>query len=171
MLNAEKIRLMTDLAIYEKQNAKTVFQINSYYKEDYIAGQLLSAFMRYSLCFLLVFCAYLLFHLDSFFYNINLRGVTETMNLVGILYGAGLLLYLLIAFLLAKKRYEMARRGILLYAAKLKRLSRKEDRAALEREHLQEMQEQESKQKCAGRQSKAALLGNRQRFSESKRNE
>ena len=36
MLNTEKIRLMADLAIYEKKNDDTVFKINDYYKGDYI---------------------------------------------------------------------------------------------------------------------------------------
>lgn len=125
MLNAEKIRLMTDLALYEKRNAKTVFRINDYYKDDYIAGQLLSAFVRYTVCFLLLFGAYLMLHLDSLFYNINLRGITETMTAVGILYGIGLFLYLLLAFQVARKRYQAARHGMLLYATKLKRLGRK----------------------------------------------
>ena len=51
MLNAEKIRLMTDLAIYEKKNDEKVFKINDYYKGDYISGHLIWAFIRYSLCF------------------------------------------------------------------------------------------------------------------------
>ena len=36
MISKDKIRLMTDLAIYEKRHEEDVFKINKYYKADYI---------------------------------------------------------------------------------------------------------------------------------------
>lgn len=125
MLNADKIRLMTDLAIYEKKHEKEVFAVNDFYRHDYIAGQLLSAFVRWTLCFLMLLGAYVLVQTDVFFYNINEKGITRMLNLVGAAYFAGLGLYLLIAYQVSARRYQAAKRGILLYASKLKRLGRK----------------------------------------------
>ena len=125
MLNVEKIRLMTDLALYEKHNRRAVFEINNYYRHDYIMGQLLGAFVRYLICMALCFILYLVFRAGVLFYNINVSGLSMVLRQLGILFGGGLLIYLVITYIVASRRYNMAKRGILLYATKLKRLDRK----------------------------------------------
>ena len=116
MLNVEKIKLMTDLALYEKHNRRAVFEINNYYRHDYIMGQLLGAFVRYLIC---------IFRAGVLFYNINVSGLSMVLRQLGILFGGGLLIYLVITYIVASRRYNRAKRGILLYATKLKRLDRK----------------------------------------------
>ena len=125
MLNVEKIRLMTDLALYEKHNRRAVFEINNYYRHDYIMGQLLGAFVRYLICMALCFILYLVFRAGVLFYNINVSGLSMVLRQLGILFGGGLLIYLVITYIVAARRYNRAKRGILLYATKLKRLDRK----------------------------------------------
>ena len=125
MLNVEKIRLMTDLALYEKHNRRAVFEINNYYRHDYIMGQLLGAFVRYLICMALCFILYLVFRAGVLFYNINVSGLSMVLRQLGILFGGGLLIYLVITYIVASRRYNRAKRGILLYATKLKRLDRK----------------------------------------------
>ena len=125
MVQQEKVRLMTDLAIYEKKNESEVFKINNYYRSDYILWQILLAFVRYSFCFLVLLCLYVIFKADTLFYNINLSGITETFFSFGRYYIAGLLIYLGISWAVADYRYKKARKGILLYATKLKRLARR----------------------------------------------
>ena len=125
MLNREKVRLMTDLAIYEKNNKNTVFEVNNYYLFDYIIGQVFSSFIRYSLCFLLLFFIYLAVSADEFFYNINLNGIMETLTGVGHIYAAGLAVYLAITVLIYAMRYKKAQSGARLYVTRLKRLGRK----------------------------------------------
>lgn len=137
MLNAGKIRLMTDLAIYEKKNGDTVFKVNNFYKSDYIVGGLISAFARYTFCGILCLCFTVLFRTDVFFARINAEGVSKVFTEIGILYAAGLILYLLIAYSIYSSRYKRAKRGALLYATKLKRLGRRycgQESAAMERE-------------------------------------
>ena len=36
MLNEEKVRYMTELAIFEKNEGKKIFPINRYFKKDYV---------------------------------------------------------------------------------------------------------------------------------------
>ena len=125
MLNKEKIRLMTDLAIYEKKNRNTVFQVNNYYRHDYIMGQLLGAFVRYVMCMLICFVLYLIFQAGELFYNINVSGISKVLQEIGGIFIIGLFIYLIIAYVIASKRYDASKRGMLLYATKLKRLGRK----------------------------------------------
>ena len=125
MISKEKIRLMTDLAIYEKHNEHDVFKINNYCRSDYIMWQMLLSFVRYTFVFMILFALYIIFRADTLFYNINLSGIGETLKRLGIIYGAGLALYLVITWIVCAARYKSARKGMLLYATKLKRLARK----------------------------------------------
>lgn len=125
MLDIDKVRLMTDLAVYEKKNSRTVFEINNYYRHDYIMGQLLGAFVRYLICMPLCFILYLIFQAGALFYNINLSGLTSVLTDLSRYFLAGLAIYMLIAFFIASARYKRSKRGMLLYATKLKRLGRK----------------------------------------------
>ena len=125
MVDLDKVRLMTDLALYEKRNSRTVFQINNYYRHDYIMGQLLGAFVRYLICMPLCFILYLIFQAGALFYNINVSGLTSVLTDLSRYFLAGLAIYMLIAFFIASARYKRSKRGMLLYATKLKRLGRK----------------------------------------------
>ena len=125
MLDIDKVRLMTDLAVYEKKNSRTVFEINNYYRHDYIMGQLLGAFVRYLICMPLCFILYLIFQAGALFYNINVSGLTSVLTGLSRYFLAGLAIYMLIAFFIASARYKRSKRGMLLYATKLKRLGRK----------------------------------------------
>jgi len=125
MLQQEKIRLMTDLAIYEKRNASDVFKINNYYRSDYILWHILLSFVRYTLCALILLGLYIVFKADTLFYNINLSGIQETLLHIARLYITGLAAYLVITWIVSDRRYKKARKGILLYATKLKRLARR----------------------------------------------
>ena len=116
---------MTDLAIYEKKNEQDVFKINNYYRSDYIMWHMLLSLVRYTFVFLALFGLYILFRADTLFYNINLDGIGQTLKRLGYLYAAGLAVYLVITWFVCASRYKAARKGMLLYATKLKRLARK----------------------------------------------
>ena len=44
MLNEEKVRYMTGLAIFEKNEGRKIFPINRYFKKDYVGGQMFRSF-------------------------------------------------------------------------------------------------------------------------------
>lgn len=125
MLKKEKIRLMTDLAIYEKKYENDVFKINKFYKSDYIFWHLLLAFIRFTACFLICLMLYVIFRSDSFFYDINVNGIMSIFTKLIIYYAVGLVIYLMISAGVYSARYKRARKGMLFYATKLKRLARR----------------------------------------------
>jgi hypothetical protein len=124
MVSKEKVRLMTDLAMYRRKNEQ-IFRVNKYFGYDYVVWHLLLAGVRYSFCALVIAALFVVFDADTFFYNVNLEGLTET--LMGFLkyYLIGLVAYLLISLGVYVYRYKKARNGMLLYSSMLKRLARK----------------------------------------------
>lgn len=125
MIKKEKIRLMTDLAIYEKKYENEVFKINRFYRSDYVFWHILISFVRFTACFIFCLALYVLFRADMFFYNINMNGIMSIMGQMLVYYLIGLAVYLGIAAVVYTAKYKRAKKGMLFYATKLKRLARR----------------------------------------------
>ena len=125
MISKEKIRLMTDLAIYEKKYEQDVFKITKYYKSDYIFWHVLLSFLRYTAVFVIFMGAYMLFRADVFFYNVNIEGYYVIFIKTLTYYAIGAVIYCITAACVYSKRYQRARKGMLFYVTKLKRLARR----------------------------------------------
>ena len=54
MLNEEKIRYMTELAIFEKNEGRKIFPVNRFFRSDYVGGQMFRGFFGYTFSFLLI---------------------------------------------------------------------------------------------------------------------
>ncbi len=124
MANKEKIRLMTDLAMYRKKN-EHIFQVSKYFGYDYIVWHMVLAAVRFTLCALCIGALLVLFDAETVFYNVNLEGIRSTMLVFAEYYLIGLVIYLVIAFAVYQKKYNRARKGMLLYSSRLRRLARK----------------------------------------------
>lgn len=64
MLNEDKIKLMTELALFEKKHASQMKTVNQYFKSDYISRNLLRGFISYTLCSILLFGMWILFNVE-----------------------------------------------------------------------------------------------------------
>lgn len=124
MVNREKIRLMTAIAMFKSRHER-IFEINKYFGYDYIVWNLLLAAVRYSFGALVVFGIMILFDADVIFYNVNLSGITETLKSFALWYLAGLIVYMLLSVFVYGRRYKNAQKGILYYNSLLKRLARR----------------------------------------------
>lgn len=125
MLNEDKIKLMTGIAMFEKREGKNIFPANRYFQSDYISSRMFRSFFSYTLCFILCVLIWVLYNIERLLNAMNLDEVLVIVRQGGILYGIGLLVYLVITFRVCQKRYEYAKRGMKVYVAKLKRLEKR----------------------------------------------
>ena len=112
MLNEDKIKLMTELALFEKKHASQMKTVNQYFKSDYISRNLLRGFISYTLCSILLF------------------GMDELKGLAfrgGALYLGGLFLYVVLTIIVYGERYEYEEKMNRIYIAKLKHLDKRYD--------------------------------------------
>lgn len=125
MLNEDKIKLMNEIAMFEKRGGKMIFPVNRYFRGDYISSRMLRALFAYTVSYLLGVMVWLLYHAEQLLSIINL----DTMIVYGrsavLFYLAGLLIYGLITFLVCRRKYEYAMRGMKVYLAKLRRLEKR----------------------------------------------
>ncbi|MCI8578677.1 MAG: hypothetical protein HFG64_14465 [Lachnospiraceae bacterium] len=125
MVNEDKIKLMTGIAMFEKREGKKIFPVNRYFRSDYISSHILCSFFCYSASFALGTVIWLLYNIEYILNQINLDDVFGIVKHGAVWYLSGLVLYLLVTWLVYWKRYEYARRGLKIYIAKLKRLEKR----------------------------------------------
>jgi len=125
MLNKDKIRLMSGLAIYEKHGGNEDLKTAENFRYDYIMSQMFSAFVRYTLCFGIGLVLYLLFRSNDFFLSVNTDGFIVTIKNFGLIYFAGLMVYLIITLIVYTIRHKRAADNTEVYADALKKLERR----------------------------------------------
>lgn len=109
MINEEKVRLMTQLSILEESFGKGNFKIASYYRSDYIGIELMKTFLLTTIGYGIAGGGIFLLYTQ----RVSILGVKELEKAI-IFLGAGyiciLLIYLLLTYVLASKKYENASR-------------------------------------------------------------
>lgn len=125
MLNEDKIKLMTGIAMFEKRERKAIFPANRYFRSDYISSRMLRSFFSYTLCYILCVLVWGLYSIEKLLNAVNLDELILMAKTAALFYIAGLIVYLIITFFVYRKRYEYARRGMKVYVAKLKRLEKR----------------------------------------------
>ena len=90
MLNEEKIKLMTGIAMYEKKAEKDIFPINRYFKGDYIGAHMLRSFVSYTFSCLLIFLLWFLYSIEDILDTLDLEALADTAKHMGVYYLLGL---------------------------------------------------------------------------------
>lgn len=125
MLNEEKIRLMTGIAMYEKKAEKDIFPVTRYFKSDYVGSHMIRSFITYSLSCLVIFAMWVLYQIEDILNTMDITVLFASVKYLGILYVSGLVLYLLVTYMVYSKRYDTASKSLKVYQAKLRRLEKK----------------------------------------------
>jgi len=125
MLNEDKLKLMTGIAMFEKREGRRIFPVQRYFRGDYISRHLFRSFFSYTLCAVLVVLIWILYNSEKLLNTMNLDDMIGAAKGGMLFYLAGLFIYLIITYRIYGKRYEDARRGMRVYLAKLKRLEKR----------------------------------------------
>ena len=124
MLNEEKIRLMADLAVFEKKNGGRMQAVTSYFS--------------YTLCCVMILAIWVLFNMDVFLSTIGIDALTGLAWKGGAVYLVGLVLYMALICVIYGKRYDYQARKNRIYIAKLKHLDKRYDYHSRSRELARE---------------------------------
>ena len=124
MLNEDKIRLMTGIAMYEKKAEKDVFPVTRYFKSDYIGSHLIRSFITYTFTCLMFVAIWILYQIEDIFNMMDISILMASVKYIGILYLIGLVCYLLVTLVVYSKRYNLASKSLKVYQAKLRRLEK-----------------------------------------------
>lgn len=140
MLDEKKIRLMTELAKYEKKHGKEDLRISRYYRSDYLGLTLFKNFFLASIGYLVVLGLICSYFLDELLDNIHRMNIL----LMGVAVIGGyiitLTVYSVVTYTIHSLRYSRSQRSVKEYQQKLKELEE-----YYEKEDLLKNQKQESR--------------------------
>ena len=124
MVNEDRIKLMTRMAAYEKEEHKVNKKIVSFFRSDYISMQMLKSVVSTTIVFAIMFGLYVLYDFEVFMKEIYQMDMFEFAKSVIIVYVIFLGVILLITYVVSLYRYNRALQSTKLYYANLKKLSR-----------------------------------------------
>lgn len=124
MLNADKIKLMTKLSLFEEKEKSSTMLINHYFKKDYISFQMIQSAVFITLSFIAVIVLYVLYSAENWIANAQIADLVSMGSLMLVSYIACLALYLVLTYLVSSRRYERAKKNQKVYHSGLKRLNR-----------------------------------------------
>lgn len=143
MINEEKVKLMTKLAIYESKKGKKQLNISKYYKRDYVRYNMFKAVVAATVSFIMLLAIYVLVNAEDLLMSLNELDFMKEATKLGILYVVFILIYMIAARIIYARRYEQVKPDVIIYNHNLKKLKEMYDK-----------EEKEIEEKRAGRSVK-----------------
>ncbi len=127
MLNVEKIRLMTQLSIYERKEGKRIIETSKYFKGDYVSHSILTACIYYTLCYIVGALILTIVNIEEILLQLNIPFIMESLHKIVYIYLIGMVIMILGAYVRYSANYDAAHRKSLYYTAKLDKLLRMQE--------------------------------------------
>lgn len=124
MVNEDRIKLMTRMAAYEKEEHKKNKTIVSFFRSDYISMQMLKSIISTTIAFLIMLGLYVLYDFEVFMKEIYKMDMFEFAKNVIIIYLIFVGIFSVITYVVSLYQYNRALQSTRLYYANLKKMSR-----------------------------------------------
>ena len=124
MLNENKVKMMTKMAIYEKNECRRMLKTARYFKSDYIAFGILKTLITTSIAYIIMLIMYVLYNMENIIKDINKLDYMEVGTNLIIGYVAMIAVFSIIAFVVYGNQYDNSRNGLKRYFSRLNKLER-----------------------------------------------
>ncbi|MCR5609892.1 MAG: hypothetical protein K6G26_12595 [Lachnospiraceae bacterium] len=121
MINKKKVRVMTNLAIYEKHNEADII-ISRFYKNDYIRLNMLKTAVNVTVAYLLIIFMLAIYNCEELITEYEDLNYVFIIRKVIIIYAVLLCAFLFISYVFYNYKYKDARKRLKLYYKKLRYL-------------------------------------------------
>lgn len=122
MINEEKVRIMTNLEIYETNKGRRQFNIIKYYKRDYVRYHMFRTAVTTTLAFFIFVGIYIYLHFEELLASLTEMDLLGEAKKIGVMYLIFLVFYLLVAWVVYAYRYNRVKPDVIQYSRNLKRL-------------------------------------------------
>ena len=123
MLSQERIKLMTKMAAYEKNEGKKYMSIGSYFRSDYMGMQVIRSVISGTLAFFLLAGLYVYYHFETMMQDIYKMDLLLLGRRVLFYYIVFIAAYSVITYVIYSFRYSRAKRSLKHYYYHLKQLA------------------------------------------------
>ena len=109
MVNRDRVRTMTRLAIYEEGQGIQDDKMNGYFKNDYIVSHLVRSFISGTIAFLLVVIMYCCYYYDTLLIRVFENRISGIVTTAITLYAAFMIFFLAVTFFVYRWRFNATR--------------------------------------------------------------
>lgn len=124
MLNENKVKMMTKMAIFEKNNKRDLQLHIKYFKSDYVTLGILKSIIAATFAYVLLAAAYVLLKMEDVISNINNLDYAAIGSKAVLYYVIFIVVYAIISFFVYAIKYEKAKDDVNKYNTRLLRLER-----------------------------------------------
>ncbi len=124
MIDEERVRQMTKMAIYEEGEGRQYIPMTQYFRHDYVGKELVKSVIGGTLAFALMCVVYLSFEMENFMDNINQIDLVQFVTGILVKYGIFMAVYLLITYVVYNVRYSDGRRHVKQFYEHLKKVNK-----------------------------------------------
>ena len=122
MINEERTKIMTGLALYEGKEGKKELQITRYFNGDYVAGQMLKSFICGTLAFAIVGGLALMYNIENLMIELFSMDILLWARNILIVYVIFIGVYLSICYSFFCYQYNKSKKRVNHYLLQLKGL-------------------------------------------------
>lgn len=122
MLNNDKIRLMTKLALYEQKEGKKNIAGGKYYRSDYVSLAMINSAIIATLAYILILGSIVLVNIETVLSVMTAFDMLELGRIVVVAYIIYMLIYLTITYIISRLRYDNIKSELKSYDNNLKEL-------------------------------------------------
>lgn len=122
MLNNDKIRLMTKLALYEQKEGKKDIAGGKYYRSDYVSLAMINSAIIATLAYILILGSIVLVNIETVLSVMTTFDMLELGRIVVVAYIIYMLIYLTITYIISRLRYDNIKSELKNYDNNLKEL-------------------------------------------------
>ncbi len=124
MLNQEKVKDMTRMAIYESRSGEKELYVTSFRRGDYVALQLIKSLILGTIAAIIILALYFLRKPDFIEGLTTLENIKDLAINMGIFYIVFIAAYLALTFIWARRKYKLSKAHAEPYMRNLKRVVR-----------------------------------------------
>lgn len=124
MLNEERVKNMTKMAIYECGSGQEDIKISSYFKKDYTSMHALLTVIWTTIGYVVAVALALLLNMEKLLGNLTMRRVIIIGAAIIIAYVVVLIVFCVISSIIYNKKYNIAKQNVKTYYRQLGRLNR-----------------------------------------------
>lgn len=123
MINTDKVRDMTWLAVFEKREGREVFKTTKYFKRDYVGLHVIKSFIAGTISFLICFAFWGIYNMENLMATIHTMDIPAFGKQVLLIYFGVMALYMGIIFAYAQVIYARERKRVRAFSKRLRKIS------------------------------------------------
>lgn len=122
MLNEDKVKLMTRVAMYEKRSGRKNMKMTKYFRGDYVSWNMIKTAVAITIAYMLIAGCWVLYHLEYLMENLYTMDLVELVRQVLVYYIAVLVGYMILSYIIYTVKYSMAMKSLKRFRSSLKKI-------------------------------------------------